>query len=176
MAGLRVPEGSRPASPCWASISGRPGWWAVGGARAWTWRGGGLTPLVSARRHQWGSEWESRCWGCLPSWPSPRAAMLLTAPVRLCAAGSWWTPSSLSAGTAASTSVSSSAGRGRRGVRSWCSIDAGVLLTSCQTPLQVLQRTWPGGRARGGPSEVNEPGALAVRLGERSHALAVHIY
>lgn len=61
--------------------------------------------LVPASRHQWGSQQESRCWCFLPSWPSPRAAMLLTAPARLCAAGSWWTPSSLSVGTAASTSA-----------------------------------------------------------------------
>ena len=108
--------------------AGRPwaGWWAHASL---------------SRRHQWGSQQESRCWCFLPSWPSPRAAMLLTAPARLCAAGSWWTPSSLSVGTAASTSVSSSLGSGEGCTQQ--------VLHRCwgpshgpQSPLQALRPPW----------------------------------
>lgn len=86
--------------PTASGLGGAPLAWGL----AWLPRSHHFSP---APRYQWESQWGSRCWCFSPSWPSPRAALLLTAPVRPCAAGSSWTPSSSSVGTAASTSVSS---------------------------------------------------------------------
>lgn len=58
--------------------------------------------------YQWGSQWGSRCWCFSSLWPSPCAALLLTAPARPCAVGSLLTRYSLSVRTAAFTSVSNS--------------------------------------------------------------------